>query len=196
MTESTDASGAVDAGSGADGRSASRRWGLVILGLAVPVVAVILFWFQPQKLLIDDEVVERSPVVAASASDDDPSASAAASGRSEAEVLVRGEFVSLDHGTQGSVQVLALPGGTRVLRLEALATDNGPDLFVYLSTNPPEGPEASFDDGSVNLGRLKGNRGDQNYEIPDDVALAEYASVVIWCDRFDSAFGAAALRSA
>ena len=168
---------------------------LVILGMAVPVVAVILVWFQPQKLLIDDEVIEEAPVVAAGAPEDGQSAAATATASSEPSVLARGEFMSLDHETQGSVQVLALPNGERVLRLVGLATDNGPDLFVYLSTNPAEGPEGSFDDGSVNLGRLKGNQGDQNYEIPDEVALDKFASVVIWCDRFDSAFGAAAMRS-
>jgi len=48
----------------------------------------------------------------------------------------------------------------------------------------------------VNLGRLKGNQGDQNYPLPADVDLGRFASVVIWCDRFDSAFGAADLAAA
>ncbi len=49
----------------------------------------------------------------------------------------------------------------------------------------------NLDDDVVNLGHLKGNQGDQNYDLPADVDLARFASVVIWCDRFDSAFGAA-----
>jgi hypothetical protein len=92
--------------------------------------------------------------------------------------------------------VLALGGGARVVRLEDLDTSNGPDLFVYLSTNPTGGPEGAFDDDYVNLGRLKGNQGDQNYSLPADVDLKRFASVVIWCDRFDSAFGAADLAAA
>ena len=83
--------------------------------------------------------------------------------------------------------------GTRFVRLENLDTSNGPDLFVYISTNPPDGPEGQFDDEYINLGRLAGNVGNSNYVIPADTDLSRYASVVIWCDRFNSAFGAAAL---
>jgi hypothetical protein len=55
--------------------------------------------------------------------------------------------------------------------------------------------EAAFDDDYLNLGRLKGNQGDQNHELPADVDLARFRSVVVWCDRFDSAFGAADLAA-
>ena len=81
----------------------------------------------------------------------------------------------------------------RFVRLENLDTSNGPDLFVYLSANPFDGEEGAFDDDYVNLGRLQGNIGSQNYEIPANVDPFRYASVVIWCDRFNSAFGAAPL---
>ena len=56
-------------------------------------------------------------------------------------------------------------------------------------------PNGAFDDAYVDLGGLKGNIGDQNYEIPADVDLSQYQSVVIWCDRFNVAFGAADLLS-
>ena len=105
--------------------------------------------------------------------------------------MARGEFVSLDHGTSGVARVLELADGRRIVRLEGLDTDNGPDLYLYLGTNPADGDEGAFDDDYVNLGRLKGNQGDQNYDLPDGTDLARYATVVIWCDRFDSAFGAA-----
>ena len=104
-----------------------------------------------------------------------------------------GEFVSLDHPTTGAVRVLELSDGSRIVRLEGLDTDNGPDLYLYLSTTPADGEEAAFGENFVNLGRLKGNQGDQNYELPADVDLSRFRSVVIWCDRFNSAFGAADL---
>jgi type II secretory pathway pseudopilin PulG len=104
-------------------------------------------------------------------------------------------LVSLDHGTSGTVQLLADASGRRFVRILDLATDNGPDLKVYLSANPVDGPEGAFDDEFVDLGRLQGNLGSQNYEIPADVDLARFRSVVIWCDRFNSAFGAAALTA-
>jgi hypothetical protein len=102
-------------------------------------------------------------------------------------------FISIDHTTTGMVVLLADADGRRYVRFEDLATDNGPDLKVYLSTNTFDGPEGAFDDDFVDLGRLQGNLGSQNYEIPADVDLSRYRSVVIWCDRFNSAFGAAAL---
>lgn len=103
------------------------------------------------------------------------------------------QFVSLDHGTSGTVSVLVGLDGTRFVRFEGLDTDNGPDLKVYLSANPHDGPEAAFDDDIVDLGSLTANKGDQNYAIDGDVDLSRFASVVIWCDRFNSAFGAAPL---
>ena len=91
--------------------------------------------------------------------------------------------------------VLQDAAGSRFVRLENLDISNGPDLFVYLSTNPPDGPEGRFDDDYVNLGRLQGNVGSSNYLIPAGTDLSRYTSVVIWCDRFNSAFGAAPLFS-
>jgi Electron transfer DM13 len=88
---------------------------------------------------------------------------------------------------------LELADGRRFLRLEKLRTSNGPDLFVYLSAAAADGPRDSFDDDFVSLGRLRANRGSQNYVIPAGVSLDRYRSVVIWCRRFTYAFGAAAL---
>ncbi|MGD9701978.1 MAG: DM13 domain-containing protein [Acidimicrobiia bacterium] len=103
------------------------------------------------------------------------------------------QFISIDHDTSGTVLLLQDAAGAQFIRLESLDTTNGPDLFVYLSTNPPDGPEGRFDDDFVNLGRLEGNVGSSNYMIPAGTDVSRYASVVIWCDRFNSAFGAAPL---
>lgn len=189
-----------------------RRTLLVALAIAlVAVVVFVLWWFQPQKLFIDDTASETIPVVTAppttaAPSTTPPDGATTAPGVGEPATttttepvstepveLARGDFVSIDHGTSGVVRVLELADGSRLVRFEGLDTDNGPDLFVYLTTNPAGGPEGAFDDDFVNLGRLKGNRGDQNYEVAADVDLGRFASVVIWCDRFDSAFGAADL---
>jgi hypothetical protein len=72
-----------------------------------------------------------------------------------------------------------------------LDTDNGPDLYVYLTANRADGQEGAFDDDYVNVGRLKGIKGDQNHDLPTDTDLTRSATIVIWCDRFNSAFGAA-----
>jgi hypothetical protein len=112
-------------------------------------------------------------------------------------VLARGELISHEHTTTGTVQILGLPDGSRVLRLENLDTSNGPVLKVWL-TDAPVIPGRDgwfvFDDGQhVDLGDLKGNKGSSNYPIPADVDLGQFGSVSIWCERFAVSFGAAAL---
>jgi hypothetical protein len=169
----------------------------VAVVVCVGVAGLVLVWFQPQKLFIDERVDQALPTAAPreatslpDRSDDLPATTAPPAGPVD---LAAGEFVSLDHSTSGTARVLELTDGRRFVRLEGFETDNGPDLYVYLSTNPAGGPEGAFDDRFADLGRLQGNIGDQNYEIPDDVEPATYSSVVVWCDRFDSAFGAADL---
>lgn len=114
-------------------------------------------------------------------------------------VLARGRFVSHEHHTRGTVAVLELADGNRVLRIEGLDTSDGPDLEVWLTDAAVvEGRKGwrVFDDGRyVDLGDLKGNKGNQNYPIAADVDLSAYRSVSIWCDRFNVSFGAAELRA-
>jgi hypothetical protein len=103
-----------------------------------------------------------------------------------------GPFRSPAHTTTGTAAIVDLADGGRRLTLTDLETDNGPDLFVYLvpgSSNPDVGI-----DGGVNLGRLKGNIGTQQYDVPADADIAGGASVVIWCRAFTVAFGAAQLQ--
>jgi hypothetical protein len=92
------------------------------------------------------------------------------------------------HKAQGVAKVINLADGKTFLRLENLKTTNGPDLYVYLST----GKDVS---DIVNLGRLKGNIGNQNYEIPTGTDLAKYNTVLIWCKAFSTLFGSARLSS-
>jgi Electron transfer DM13 len=168
----------------------------VVIGLAAFVVA----WFEPHKLFIDERVDQAVPTAAPTTTAAQPDEQGAPSEASVSTAvppapvdLRTGSFVSLDHTTTGTVRVLELADGRRFVRLEGFETDNGPDLYVYFSANSANGSEGAFDDDFANLGRLQGNIGDQNYEIPSDVDPARYASVVIWCDRFDAAFGAADL---
>ena len=110
--------------------------------------------------------------------------------------LVEGDFVDRSHPTAGTAVVLNDGTEQRFLRFEKFATDNGPDLNVYLSAAPVDAPAGELDDDFVDLGDLKGNVGAQNYEIPTDVDLGHYSTVVIWCVRFSVAFGTAALATA
>lgn len=102
--------------------------------------------------------------------------------------LVEGQFIDRSHPTSGTAKVIT-DGDRRFLRFENFETDNGPDLDVYLATGPPDGDLGEY----INLAELKGNIGDQNYELTDDIDLDRYTTVFIWCTRFSVAFGAAAL---
>jgi len=107
-----------------------------------------------------------------------------------------GDFVDRSHPTSGRADVLNDGSTQRFLRFEDFETDNGPDLNVYLSTAPADADSGAFDDDFVDLGDLKGNIGTQNYEIPADVDLDVYSTVVIWCVRFGVVFGAADISPA
>ncbi|NEA36818.1 DM13 domain-containing protein [Streptomyces sp. SID13031] len=111
--------------------------------------------------------------------------------------LTTGTFISHEHETKGTASILKLPNGSRVLRLEALDTSDGPDVEVWLSDAEVVDGKAGwhvFDDGAHHsLGQLKGTKGNQNYLIPPDVDLTKLRSVSLWCNRFNVSFGAAAL---
>jgi len=92
------------------------------------------------------------------------------------------------HMVAGVAKIINLEDGRTFLRLESLKATNGPDLYVYLAT----GTDSS---DIVNLGRLKGNIGNQNYEIPTGTDLAKYNTVLIWCKAFSTLFGSAKLSS-
>jgi hypothetical protein len=92
------------------------------------------------------------------------------------------------HKAEGVAKIINLADGRTFLRLENLKATNGPDLYVYLST----GKDAS---DIVNLGRLKGNIGNQNYEIASGTDLTKYNTVLIWCKAFSTLFGSAKLAS-
>jgi hypothetical protein len=161
-----------------EGQLFIRRHWLPLAGAGVAAVAVVAWlafgYFGVQYLFIDDEVNEAAPVAATATE----------------EV---GDFVDRSHPTSGQAVVLSDDVGERFLRFEDFRTDNGPDLNVYLSTAAPDAEAGAFDDDFVDLGDLKGNVGPQNYELPADVDLDRYSTVVIWCVRFGVAFGAAEL---
>jgi len=102
-----------------------------------------------------------------------------------------GSFIGVGdgiHDAQGDAYTIPLEDGSNVLRLENFESTNGPDLFVYLATDDRA---SDF----VNLGDLKANKGNQNYEIPDGTDLSKYNKVLIWCKAFGVLFGSAELSS-
>ncbi len=113
---------------------------------------------------------------------------------SEPSALSSGLFHDAAHKTAGNATIYQLPGGKRVLRLSRFETSNGPDVQVYMVAAPDARDNATVTGaGFVNVGALKGNKGDQNYDLPSDLDLAKYRSVTIWCRRFGVNFGTAPL---
>jgi Electron transfer DM13 len=175
--------------------STKRRRALVrtVLAVGAVLVVVALSLFQPWKLFVDQRVDEAAPAPVAAPAPAVPQPA-------QPVVLARGELIAHEHASSGTVAVLQLPDGSRVLRIEDLDTSNGPDLHVWLTDAPVvEGRDRwhVFDDGSyVDLGELKGNIGSSNYPIPADADLAQLTSVSVWCERFAVSFAAAALAPA
>jgi hypothetical protein len=163
--------------------------------LTTVAIAVGLYLFQPWRIFTSSTVSEDVPAVAAQTSKAaGPSAEPSAV---VPRVLVAGELISHEHASSGTVKILELADGSRVLRFEGLDTSDGPDLRVWLSDAPVIEGAAGwhvFDDGAhLDLGALKANKGDQNYQIPAGANLADYGSVSIWCARFAVSFAAAEL---
>ena len=122
----------------------------------------------------------------------EPAATAGRESERRAVEAARGRFRSHEHETTGEAAIVRLADGRRFLTLTSFDTSAGPDLRVRLA------PDGSFDggaDGAVDLGALKGNRGDQQYAVPAGVETAG-RRVVIWCRAFSVAFGSAQLRTA
>lgn len=109
--------------------------------------------------------------------------------------VVRGSFGEVDrvHKGEGNATVYRI-GDRLVLRLDPFTVTNGPDLYVYLSGHAvPRSSEQLHQNGALELGRLKGNIGSQNYDLPADVNLSAFKSAVIYCRRFRVIFSTAEL---
>jgi hypothetical protein len=162
-----------------------RTWilGLVVLG------GVGWYLFRPELLLVNKKVNEG--LVTASAS------TASSEGATAPMSILTGQFHSVAHETRGTASVHDLGGGRRVLRLTDFATSNGPDVRVYLVAARDASDNATVTKaGFIELGKLKGNEGDQNYDIPAGADLTKYRAVTIWCHRFAVNFATAPLTPA
>ena len=181
------------------GRLLRRPVAWVLLGLLTVGAGIGFYLFRPDKLFTSTTVNEAlsSPVPAAPTSGGTPATSATPAGP---VLLAEGNFITHEHDTSGSARIVRLVDGTHRLEIVNLDTSDGPDLRVWLTDQPVKEGTAGwrvFDDGRyIELGKLKGNKGNQVYEIPADVDLSQYRSVSIWCKRFSVSFGAAELAPA
>jgi hypothetical protein len=153
----------------------------LIYGLAVILAIALWAAFRPERLFVNAKVNEAMPAGLANVSE---------------TVLASGSFHSVAHGTKGTASIYQLADGARILRLANFETSNGPDVHVYLvAANDASDSETVKKAAFLELGSLKGNIGDQNYDLPADADLAKYRAVTIWCKRFSVNFGTAPLNS-
>jgi hypothetical protein len=123
-------------------------------------------------------------------------AGAAQAQEKAAKVLAKGEIHNADKTGSGAATIYQLADGKRVLRLTNFSVENGPDLHVRLIKADDAKDTASVaKTDHVELGKLKGNKGDQNYDVPESVDLGKYMVVSIWCNRFSVNFAAAPLTA-
>ncbi|MDP9272234.1 MAG: DM13 domain-containing protein [Chloroflexota bacterium] len=182
-----------------------RRWDLearrrprrMAAGIAIGLAILgPLGWYLGSPLFLSstiDEPPPRAEVVSHTATPiatlvgSEPTATPSAS---PAPVERAGAFTGADdfHFGRGTARLIETAPGTFAVRLENFAVRNGPDLYVYLS------PSADgYTAGAVELGRLKADRGNQNYSVPPEADVASGRSVVIWCKQFGVLFATAPL---
>ncbi|MEM9708385.1 MAG: DM13 domain-containing protein [Pseudomonadota bacterium] len=151
--------------------------------IAIPVFilgfgAGAAFWYLASPLFFDDVVSE--------------------SLASDALKATRtGTFRDADraHKGTGTATIFEDASGKAVLRFTEFEVTNGPDLEVWLVAEPdPKSSKDVKESTFLSLGQLKGNVGDQNYDIPEGTDLAQYGSVVIWCEQFGVLFSPAMLN--
>ena len=152
---------------------------LVLIGVSVLVGA---WWaFRPEKLFINQKVNEAAPMALSS----------------EPEALYTGKLEGKIHQTSGRATVYKSTDGKEYLRLSDFTTSNGPDVHVLLVRAEDKALGGEIVKGEldgVELGALKGNQGDQNYDLPASVDLNKYQAVAIYCERFHAIFGVARLE--
>ena len=193
-----------------------KRNRLLIVGLGLVVLVGGFLAFRPDKLFVDDAIDESlaeaftdaanletplgtapdSSIPEVVTNDDAEPVATSASTTTTTEVaepveINTGEFYGIDHSAAGTAAVYQ-QDGRFVLRFEDDTNiQNGPDLYVWVL------PAGDYDGGDpteyLDLGKLKGNIGGQNYELPDGYDPELHQTVLIWCLRFGVPFAAAPL---
>jgi Electron transfer DM13 len=165
-------------------RSRALRW--PVLGAYVVTAAVAGAYLGSS--VVFDKVVDEQVATAPA-----PTVGNAVGARPRSNArLGRGRFESVRHPATGVATAIGLARGGRVLTLTGFEVDNGPDLRLYLVAGDARGEDEVRD--FVDLGELKGNRGDQQYRLPAGLDLSRYSTAVVWCRAFSVLFARAPLR--
>ncbi|HEX6535845.1 MAG TPA: DM13 domain-containing protein [Gemmatimonadaceae bacterium] len=169
----------------------------MLIGLAAIIGAGVWYAFRPERLFIDKSVNESFSAVAAAPEQQGIAMSRATEGTTAARAIASGRFHGVAHATRGTATVYELPSGKRVLRFTDFRTSNGPDVRVYLVAASDANDDATVTRaGYLEVAPIKGNTGNQNYDLPAGADLSRYRAVTIWCHRFNVNFATAPLAGA
>jgi hypothetical protein len=188
-------------------------WIVVAAIVLIPAAAIV--WWLASPLFISKTVQEEFPLSADAVIPDNMSRgevekvlagmakvaqemSEEMSGAMTAAAKVKtGSFRDADgfHKGSGQASIYRLKDGSHLLRLDNLKVTNGPSLHVILTKHANPMTRADVDQGYTDLGKLKGNIGNQNYAIPADPDLSSKASAVIYCKAFHVIFSVADLQN-
>ncbi len=171
-------------------KSTKRTVVLAVVAVVVVVGAVALWAFAPWKAFTNKTVNEALPSTSATAPSPGQTDIPQPSGPI---TLAAGTFRSYEHATTGTAKIVQVAQGNNVLRLDNFKTSDGPDVRVWLSVKSADAADGAQNAKYLDLGIMKGNIGNQNYVIPVGTQFTEYRSVIIWCKRFRTPFGAAEL---
>ena len=149
----------------------------IIISIIIAIIAIPIGVYTISPLFIESSINEDLPL------------SMQTNDEQRVMTLSSGRFVGVDdgiHDAQGVALIVPLEDGNKLLRFEDFHSTNGPDLHVYLAT---DNTASDF----IDLGNLKANNGNQNYEIPAGIDIAKYDTALIWCKQFSVLFGHAEL---
>lgn len=154
---------------------------MTIMIVITVIVLLPIMWYLVSPLFIDKVVNEEVPI--------QKSIPLIEKESNNLNLTYKGVFIGADssHKTEGKALIISQED-KMYLRLEDFTSTNGPDLKVYLS-------EDINAKSYINLGELKGNIGNQNYEVPENTDLSKYKYALIWCEQFSVLFGHAELQA-
>ncbi|MCY4366631.1 MAG: DM13 domain-containing protein [Chloroflexi bacterium] len=196
-----------------------RKRNIIIIAAVVVLVPVVAFaWWLLSPLFISNTVDEEFPFAAnaeipaemtmaevemvmetMAQMDQEPMVEPMPEMTAQPVAVASGSFRDADsfHRGSGMATIYQTPDGGHVLRFEDFMVTNGPDLRVLLAEpGDPMSRDALQSGGYTHLAKLKGNIGNQNYEIPADIDLSEQNSVIIYCMPFHVIFSVAPLERA
>ncbi len=152
------------------------------LFILIVLVVLVIAWylFRPEKLLISSKVNEEFPQVTETGNP---------------KIIFEGNFKGVAHDAAGVATIYDMGEGNRLMRFTDFTVSNGPDVHVYLvAAKDPMDSDTVKQSEIYQLGPIKGNVGNQNYELGPEVDLDKFKSVVIWCKRFGVNFAVAQLE--